>query len=103
MADVGTKAKNAESNLAKIFALATSWQAILLMSVSFSSSNDLKKGSYLIRYSDEADVFLESRGKGMTTNTERNALVSGEKIQNSSDLASANINSISPCAGVLPG
>lgn len=31
VADVGTKAKNVESNLAKIFALATSWQAILLM------------------------------------------------------------------------
>lgn len=31
VADVGTKATNVESNLAKIFALATSWQAILLM------------------------------------------------------------------------
>ena len=31
VADVGTKAKNVEANLAKIFALATSWQAILLM------------------------------------------------------------------------
>jgi hypothetical protein len=27
--------------------------------------------------SDEADVFLESRGKGPGSNTERNALVSG--------------------------
>ena len=34
VADVGTKAKNVEANLAKIFALATSWQAVLLMSVS---------------------------------------------------------------------
>lgn len=56
VADIGTKAKNAEANLANIFDLATSWQAILLI--------------------DEADVFLESRGKGLTTNTERNALVS---------------------------
>ncbi|MCJ1244749.1 hypothetical protein MMC30_001949 [Trapelia coarctata] len=54
--DVGTKAKNVETNLAKIFALATSWQAILLI--------------------DEADIFLESRGKGMANNIERNALVS---------------------------
>ena len=56
VADVGTKAKNVEANLAKIFALASSWQAILLI--------------------DEADVFLESRGRGAGS-TERNALVSG--------------------------
>ncbi|KAL9105307.1 MAG: hypothetical protein Q9227_009502 [Pyrenula ochraceoflavens] len=56
VADVGTKAKNVEANFAKIFALATSWQAILLI--------------------DEADVFLESRGKGAASSTERNALVS---------------------------
>lgn len=56
VADVGTKAKHVEANLAKIFALATSWQAVLLI--------------------DEADVFLESRGKGIASNTERNALVS---------------------------
>lgn len=31
VADIGTKAKNAEANLANIFDLATSWQAILLM------------------------------------------------------------------------
>ena len=31
VADVGTKAKHVEANLAKIFALATSWQAVLLM------------------------------------------------------------------------
>lgn len=31
VADVGTKAKNVESNLSRIFALATSWHAILLM------------------------------------------------------------------------
>ena len=31
VADVGTRAKKVEANLAKIFALATSWQAILLM------------------------------------------------------------------------
>ncbi|CCC08317.1 hypothetical protein SMACR_01865 [Sordaria macrospora] len=54
VADVGTEAKHVESNLARIFALATSWQAILLL--------------------DEADVFLESRGKG--DSTDRNALVS---------------------------
>lgn len=28
-------------------------------------------------YSDEADVFLESRGRGVGTSTEKNALVSG--------------------------
>ncbi|RBQ72534.1 hypothetical protein FVER14953_20587 [Fusarium verticillioides] len=38
--DVGTQAKHVESNLGRIFALATKWQAILLL--------------------DEADVFLES-------------------------------------------
>lgn len=31
VADVGTKARHVEANLAKIFSLATSWQAILLM------------------------------------------------------------------------
>lgn len=31
VADVGTKAKHVESNLSRIFALATSWHAILLM------------------------------------------------------------------------
>ncbi|OAG41850.1 hypothetical protein AYO21_03853 [Fonsecaea monophora] len=56
VADVGTKAKNVEANLKKIFDLATSWQSILLI--------------------DEADVFLESRGQGVAANTERNALVS---------------------------
>jgi replication-associated recombination protein RarA len=33
VADVGTQAKHVESNLARIFALATKWQAILLMFV----------------------------------------------------------------------
>ncbi|PKY01736.1 P-loop containing nucleoside triphosphate hydrolase protein, partial [Aspergillus campestris IBT 28561] len=57
VADVGTKAKNVESNLSRIFALATSWHAILLI--------------------DEADVFLESRGRGSgTSSTDKNALVS---------------------------
>ncbi|KAL5587180.1 hypothetical protein FOVSG1_012316 [Fusarium oxysporum f. sp. vasinfectum] len=47
-----------ESNLGKIFALATKWQAILLL--------------------DEADVFLESGGRGnKVLSTDRNALVSG--------------------------
>ena len=31
VADVGTEAKKVEANLAKLFALATVWQAILLM------------------------------------------------------------------------
>ncbi|KAK6506459.1 hypothetical protein TWF506_011367 [Arthrobotrys conoides] len=56
VSDVGTKAKHVESNLSRIFALATSWQAILLI--------------------DEADVFLESRGRGPATSTDKNALVS---------------------------
>ncbi|KAI0853358.1 P-loop containing nucleoside triphosphate hydrolase protein [Daldinia vernicosa] len=56
VADVGTKARHVESNLSKIFTLAASWQAILLI--------------------DEADVFLESRGRGNATSTDRNALVS---------------------------
>ncbi|KAI2620662.1 P-loop containing nucleoside triphosphate hydrolase protein [Hypomontagnella submonticulosa] len=56
VADVGTKARHVESNLSKIFALATSWQAILLI--------------------DEADVFLESRGRGAAATTDRNGLVS---------------------------
>ncbi|KAI1387952.1 P-loop containing nucleoside triphosphate hydrolase protein [Hypoxylon trugodes] len=56
VADVGTRARHVESNLSKIFALAASWQAILLI--------------------DEADVFLESRGRGNSTSTDRNALVS---------------------------
>ena len=57
VADVGTSAKLVESNLEKIFDLATTWSAILLI--------------------DEADVFLQSRAKGdMGAATERNALVS---------------------------
>ncbi|KAI0106666.1 P-loop containing nucleoside triphosphate hydrolase protein [Daldinia grandis] len=56
VADVGTKARHVESNLSKIFTLAASWQAILLI--------------------DEADVFLESRGRGNAASTDRNALVS---------------------------
>ncbi|KAJ5885543.1 hypothetical protein N7495_010053 [Penicillium taxi] len=58
VADVGTSAKHVEANLARIFALATTWQAIILI--------------------DEADVFLQSRslGSGFGSNTERNALVS---------------------------
>ncbi|KAH7033534.1 uncharacterized protein B0I36DRAFT_321640 [Microdochium trichocladiopsis] len=57
VADVGTQAKHVEANLSKIFSLATIWQAILLI--------------------DEADVFLESRGRGgMVQSTEKNALVS---------------------------
>lgn len=36
VADVGTKAKLVEANLSKIFALATSWQAVLLMLVAIS-------------------------------------------------------------------
>ncbi|KAL8645451.1 MAG: hypothetical protein Q9210_006700 [Variospora velana] len=47
VSDVGTKAKNVEANLEMIFALATSWQAILLI--------------------DEADVFLQRRGILMLT------------------------------------
>ncbi|SCO86446.1 uncharacterized protein FRV6_10573 [Fusarium oxysporum] len=42
VADVGTQAKHVESNLGRIFALATKWQTIFLL--------------------DEADVFLQSRG-----------------------------------------
>ncbi|KAK3329966.1 hypothetical protein B0H66DRAFT_508811 [Apodospora peruviana] len=57
VADVGTQPKHVESNLSRIFALATRWQAILLI--------------------DEADVFLESRGRGsIIRSTDKNALVS---------------------------
>ncbi|KAF2973235.1 hypothetical protein GQX73_g380 [Xylaria multiplex] len=57
VADVGTKATLVESNLSKIFSLATYWKAILLI--------------------DEADVFLESRGRGnIVQSTDKNALVS---------------------------
>ncbi|KAK6845670.1 AAA family ATPase [Apiospora arundinis] len=57
VADVGTKAKYVEANLDRIFSLATNWGAILLI--------------------DEADVFLESRGRGgVVQSTDKNALVS---------------------------
>ncbi|PVI01685.1 hypothetical protein DM02DRAFT_717776 [Periconia macrospinosa] len=57
VADVGTKAKNVESNLSRIFTLATRWKAILLL--------------------DEADVFLETRSTGhRVQSAEKNALVS---------------------------
>ncbi|KAJ4491004.1 P-loop containing nucleoside triphosphate hydrolase protein [Lentinula aciculospora] len=57
VADVGTTAGLVESNLETIFDLATTWKAVLLI--------------------DEADVFLQSRGRGQIgPTTERNALVS---------------------------
>ncbi|CAG8972133.1 hypothetical protein HYALB_00008138 [Hymenoscyphus albidus] len=57
VADVGTEAKHVEANLSRIFALATKWHAILLI--------------------DEADVFLESRGRGSKVQSaDKNALVS---------------------------
>ncbi|KAI1176378.1 P-loop containing nucleoside triphosphate hydrolase protein [Nemania sp. FL0916] len=57
VADVGTEARHVESNLSKIFSLATHWKAILLI--------------------DEADVFLESRGRGgIVQSMDKNALVS---------------------------
>jgi hypothetical protein len=52
--------------------------------------------------SDEADVFLESRGKGPGSNTERNALVSGKQVQNELDLKSTtDQHSISPGTRIL--
>lgn len=54
VAEIGTKAQNAESNLNFFFALAARWGAILLI--------------------DEADVFLEERLR--SDNPERNMLVS---------------------------
>ncbi|KAL4958493.1 P-loop containing nucleoside triphosphate hydrolase protein [Aspergillus filifer] len=56
VADIGTNPQRVEANLERLFALATSWRAILLI--------------------DEADVFLESRGRGHAAPTEKNALVS---------------------------
>ncbi|KAI2642294.1 hypothetical protein GGS21DRAFT_501824 [Xylaria nigripes] len=57
VSDVGTKATHVESNLSKIFSLAAYWKAILLI--------------------DEADVFLESRGRGgIVQSMDKNALVS---------------------------
>ncbi|ETS88013.1 hypothetical protein PFICI_01841 [Pestalotiopsis fici W106-1] len=57
VADVGTSARYVEPNLERIFDLAQTWKAILLI--------------------DEADVFLQSRGSGQVgATTERNALVS---------------------------
>ncbi|KAL9004062.1 MAG: hypothetical protein Q9188_003097 [Gyalolechia gomerana] len=71
VADVGTEARKVEANLSKIFALATSWQAILLI--------------------DEADVFLEKRGHGMSANTERNALVSGILMLTTNQIAQFDV------------
>ncbi|CAI6341353.1 unnamed protein product [Periconia digitata] len=57
VADVGTQAKHVESNLSRIFTLATRWKAILLL--------------------DEADVFLETRSTGKRVQSaDKNALVS---------------------------
>lgn len=38
--------------------------------------------AHVSQCSDEADVFLESRGKGAANSTERNALVSGKVTRN---------------------
>ncbi|KAJ2901775.1 AAA family ATPase [Zalerion maritima] len=55
--DIGTSASLIETNFQRIFDLATTWKAVLLI--------------------DEADVFLQSRGRASSgSSTERNALVS---------------------------
>ena len=41
--------------------------------------------AHILQCSDEADVFLESRGKGVANSTERNALVSGKVAQDAVD------------------
>lgn len=57
VADMGTAARDVESNLKRIFDLATRWKAVLLI--------------------DEVDVFVQSRAMGhQGPTTERNALVS---------------------------
>ncbi|KAJ8132586.1 hypothetical protein O1611_g1040 [Lasiodiplodia mahajangana] len=71
--DIGTKAKKVESNLRRIFDLATKWKAILLMSV----IHDTTSWCHVNNISDEVDVFVQSRAVGhQGQTTERNALVS---------------------------
>ncbi|KAF2086542.1 P-loop containing nucleoside triphosphate hydrolase protein, partial [Saccharata proteae CBS 121410] len=56
VSDIGTEGSKVEENLQKIFDLAGLWEAVLLF--------------------DEADVFLESRGRSGDTDLRRNAMVS---------------------------
>ncbi|KAJ2974911.1 hypothetical protein NUW58_g8508 [Xylaria curta] len=71
--DIGTKAKKVESNLRRIFDLATKWKAILLMFVTY----DTTRWCYANNTRDEVDVFVQSRAVGhQGQTTERNALVS---------------------------
>ena len=51
-----------------------------------ASQRGFSKYSNLAWCSDEADVFLERRGGGIGSNTEKNALVSGKEIQSILDL-----------------
>ena len=67
------------------------------------SSERIKNGLILLGRSDEADVFLETRGTGVVSNTERNALVSGKQTQKTLYLVYSDQKSVSSCTGVLPG
>lgn len=74
--DVGVDPEKVQVNLERMFELAGTWEAVLLMQVDIR----LPSLSVLIQlYSDEADVFLDSRAsKGGQTDLRRNALVSGK-------------------------
>ena len=76
--DIGTKPQEAERALKRLFDMADARNAILLMCAptlraiipSSSKTNEF--------FSDEADVFLDSRGTMGEAEIEKNAMVAGE-------------------------
>ena len=74
MSDVSLNPLEAEGNLQRLFELAATWRAVMLLWVEHETIIHL----YALAdnsSSDEADVFLENRSSH-TANLDRNALVS---------------------------
>lgn len=74
VADVSLNPQEAEGNLQRLFELAATWRAVMLLWV----EHEITVPVYALANnssSDEADVFLENRSSN-TANLDRNALVS---------------------------
>lgn len=73
MSDIGLEGQKVETNLQRVFDLAGLWEAVLLLYV--WEGYWLGGAAADCAYSDEADVFLESRDK---SDIQRNTIVSGK-------------------------
>lgn len=74
ISDIGTRPYDAERGLRRLFDIAEKWNAILLMLVMAS----ILTTSACHQCSDEADVFLDSRGTIGEAEIEKNAMVAGK-------------------------